>query len=84
VPTRGDAILWNGTAISPAQLRPLLRASLAYPVEPELQFEPEAEASYDLSARVLGIIKSTQVTKFGFVGNDRFAQFDKSAKARTD
>ena len=47
------------------------------PVEPELQFEPEAEASYDLSAKVLNIIKGSGVTKFGFVGNEKYRVFGK-------
>ena len=44
-------------------------------VEPELQFEPEALASYELSARVLQIIKQSGVTKFGFVGNEKYRVF---------
>jgi biopolymer transport protein ExbD len=79
--TRDNAIMWNGAPIAAAQLLPLLKASLALPIEPELQFQPEADASYDVSARVLAIIKSSQVTRFGFVGNDQFAEFAKSAKA---
>ena len=50
---------------------PLLRM----PVEPELQFQPEAEASYDLAAQVLNIIKGSGVTKFGFVGNEQYRVF---------
>ena len=49
------------------------------PVEPELQFQPEAQAAYDLSARVLNIIKASGVTKFGFVGNEQYSEFDKPA-----
>ena len=47
------------------------------PVEPELQFEPEPEASYELSAQVLNIIKGSGVTKFGFVGNEKYRVFGK-------
>jgi biopolymer transport protein ExbD len=43
--------------------------------EPELQFEPEANASYDLSAKVLQVIKQSGVTKFGFVGNEKYRVF---------
>jgi biopolymer transport protein ExbD len=45
--------------------------------EPELQFQPEPQASYELSAQVLEVIKASQVTKFGFVGNEQFATFGK-------
>ena len=47
------------------------------PVEPELQFEPEAAAAYDLAAKVLNIIKQSGVTKFGFVGNEKYRVFGK-------
>ena len=49
--------------------------------EPELQFEPEQFASYDLSVKVLNIIKGSGVTKFGFVGNEKYRTFDKAAGA---
>jgi len=48
---------------------------LQMPVEPELQFQPDANASYDLSAQVLNIIKGSGVTKFGFVGNEQYRVF---------
>ena len=75
--TATDEILWNGTAITTNDLVTLLEASRQMAVEPELQFQPEALASYDLSAKVLEIIKASGVTKFGFVGNEQFRTFDK-------
>jgi biopolymer transport protein ExbD len=75
--TPDDKILWNGTPIDGGMLLNNLRESLTLPVEPELQFQPDAQASYDLSAKVLNIIKSSQVTKFGFVGNEQFSEFSK-------
>jgi biopolymer transport protein ExbD len=73
--TQDNKILWNGNPISDSQLLSLLKESLTYPVEPELQFEPEENASYDLSVKVLNVIKGSQVTKFGFVGNEKYAAF---------
>ena len=73
--TQDNKILWNGNEISDAQLLSLLQESLRMPVEPELQFEPEENAAYDLSVKVLNVIKGSQVTKFGFVGNEKYAQF---------
>ncbi|GMN02317.1 ExbD/TolR family protein [Erythrobacter sp. MTPC3] len=70
-----DQILWNGEAISQGQLVTLLQESTLMATEPELQFEPEALASYDLSARVLNLIKASGVTKFGFVGNEKYRSF---------
>ena len=72
-----DQILWNGETISQGQLVTLLQESTRMAVEPELQFEPEAQASYDLSAKVLQIIKASGVTKFGFVGNEKYRVFGK-------
>ncbi|WP_338242129.1 ExbD/TolR family protein [Aurantiacibacter hainanensis] len=70
-------ILWNAEPISQGELVGNLQQSLTYAVEPELQFEPEANASYDLSAKVLNIIKASGVTKFGFVGNEKYRSFGK-------
>ena len=75
--TAEGQILWNADAVSPGQLLAVLRQTRRYRVEPELQYEPEAAASYDLSARVLNIIKGSGVTRFGFVGNERYRTFGK-------
>ena len=76
--TQDDRMLWNGEEINEGDLVNLLQQSLAIDPEPELQFEPEALASYDISARVLNIIKASGVTKFGFVGNERYRTFGKA------
>jgi biopolymer transport protein ExbD len=76
--TGANEILWNGTPINQGTLVANLQTSLTYSVEPELQFEPEANASYDLSAKVLNIIKASGVTKFGFVGNEKYRVFGKA------
>jgi biopolymer transport protein ExbD len=55
-----------------------LQTSLTYAVEPELQFEPEAQAAYDLSAKVLKHHQAVGVTKFGFVGNEKYRVFSKA------
>ena len=76
--TPRNEILWNGEAISQGTLVANLQTSLTFAVEPELQFEPEPQASYDLSAKVLNIIKASGVTKFGFVGNEKYRVFGKA------
>jgi biopolymer transport protein ExbD len=73
--SQNNQILWNGETISQGQLVTLLRETTTMSVEPELQFEPEALASYDLTAKVLQIIKASGVTKFGFVGNEKYRAF---------
>ena len=73
--TPAGEILWNATPINSNELVRNLQETLTFDVEPELQFEPDANASYDLSARVLNVIKASGVTKFGFVGNEKYASF---------
>jgi biopolymer transport protein ExbD len=75
--TAQNEILWNGDKVTDGELVALLKQTLEYPVEPELQFQPEENASYELSAQVLNIIKGSQVTKFGFVGNEMYSEFNK-------
>ena len=77
--TQQDIILWNGNPINEGNLVSLLQQSKAMNPEPELQFEPEARASYEISARVLNLIKASGVTKFGFVGNEQYRVFGKAA-----
>ena len=73
--TQNNEILWNAEPVSMGQLVTLLQETLSIQPEPELQFEPEALASYELSANVLRIIKQSGVTKFGFVGNEKYRTF---------
>ena len=73
--TQTDEILWNGDTLSEAELVRNLNLTREIVPEPELQFGPEARASYELSARVLNVIKASGVTKFGFVGNERYRTF---------
>ncbi|MFN2099165.1 ExbD/TolR family protein [Altererythrobacter sp. MF3-039] len=75
--TRNNEILWNAEAISGGQLVTLLQETTNINPEPELQFEPEPDASYELSVDVLNIIKASGVTKFGFVGNEKYRSFGK-------
>ena len=73
--TQTNEILWNAQPITMSELATNLQQSLTIDPEPELQFEPEALASYELSARVLNVIKASGVTKFGFVGNEKYRSF---------
>jgi biopolymer transport protein ExbD len=77
--TTSDQILWNGAPTTEGQLVSLLAATRAMNPEPELQFQPEEYASYETADRVLKIIKESGVTKFGFVGNEQFATFQKAS-----
>lgn len=70
-----DQVRWNGQPVSQPQLAAILKATLELPVEPELQFEPDAAAAYAVAASTLATIEASGVTKFGFVGNERHRQF---------
>ena len=72
VVTENGIVLWNGEPVSQADLAANLAVASRMAPEPELQFEPEANASYDLSARTLRLIEASAVTKFGFVGNEKY------------
>jgi len=76
--TSRDQILWNAEPINQGELVRNLQETLTFSIEPELQFEPEPNASYEISARVLNIIKGSGVTKFGFVGNEKYRSFGKN------
>jgi len=75
--TPDNQILWDGQAITPGQLVANLNATKAMNPEPELQFEPDPQAPYDLAAKTIHIIKQSGVTKFGFVGNEKYRVFGK-------
>jgi biopolymer transport protein ExbD len=82
VVTQTGTVVWNATPVSGGELVTLLKGTLAMNPEPELQFQPESEASYDLSSKVLNIIKGSKVTKFGFVGNEQYSEFNKAPGAK--
>ena len=80
--TREGQVMWNGTQVTGGQLVQNLQIMRTMAIEPELQFQPDSEASYDLSSKVLNIIKGSKVTKFGFVGNEAYSEFNKSPNAK--
>lgn len=76
-----SSIQWNGTPVDEGQLLSALQATLAIKPEPELQFQPDPQAPYDTTARVLKVIKGSGVTAFGFVGNEQYSEFSKAPGA---
>lgn len=68
-------IRWNGRAMDRITLRRHLQAALALPAEPEIQFEPDADARYVTVDEVLSDIKGSGITKLGFIGNERYQEF---------
>jgi biopolymer transport protein ExbD len=62
-------IYWNGVSLDQTQLEANLRQTKTFPVEPELQFEPDPNARYVVVDEVLALVKKTEIENFGFVGN---------------
>ena len=75
--TQDGQILWNGAPTEEGQLISLLEATKAMNPEPELQFQPEEYASYEVANRLMKDITTVGVTKFGFVGNENYRVFGK-------
>ena len=71
----GGVITWNGSPIDLLTLRQYLQQSLRLPVEPELQFQPDAQTRYVVVDEALAEIKRAGVTKLGFVGNEQYGNF---------
>ena len=74
-----NQILWNDKVIDEHQLAGELLATKKFAVEPELQFQPDPQAGYEITAHALNVIKASGVTKFGFVGNEQFVYFGRAA-----
>ncbi|WP_420143311.1 ExbD/TolR family protein [Sphingobium sp.] len=72
---QAGTITWNGAPIDLLTLRQYLQQSLQLPVEPELQFQPNAATRYVVVDEVLAEIKRAGVTKLGFVGNEQYSSF---------
>ncbi len=70
-----NVIRWNGAVVSQTQLRTLLHRSMALPLEPALDLQPEAEARYVLVDAVVADIRRAGVTKLGLPGNEAYGAF---------
>jgi biopolymer transport protein ExbD len=71
----GNTVYWNGTPIDLVTLRLYLDRTRVMNPEPELHVQPDANARYETVDRVLAIIKRSEVTKMGFIGNEQYRQF---------
>jgi biopolymer transport protein ExbD len=80
---RGD-VQWNGTPVSLDQLSLYLNQTRSMAPEPELQFQPDPNAMYDIVDRTMAVIKRSGVGSFGFVGNEQYRSFGKSPSEGVD
>ena len=67
-----NVLAWNGTMVDQRQLAELLAATKAFPVPPELQFQPDERARYVVVDETLATIKHANVSRLGFVGNEQY------------
>ena len=65
-------ITWNGTPVNATLLRQYLDRTVVMNPEPELHFQPDPQARYEVVDNVLAVIKRANVTKLGFVGNEQY------------
>ena len=65
-------IFWNGSQIDLLTLRQYLDQSVQMRPEPELHFQPDPQARYEVVDETLAVIKRSAVTKLGFVGNEQY------------
>ena len=70
-------ITWNGAPVDLATLRNYLDQTKQLPVEPELHIQPDPYARYARVDEMLSVVKRSEVSKVGFVGNEQFANFGK-------
>jgi len=65
-------VFWNSQPIDDVTLRQYLDASIQISPEPELHFQPDPQARYEVVDRILAIVKRANVNKLGFVGNEQY------------
>ncbi len=83
----GSQIFWNGTPINQAVMVQFLEQTKQMTPEPQLEFEPQADAPYSTVDQVMASIKASGVGNMGFVGNENYAQFgtaERSADVGSD
>lgn len=65
-------VAFNGQAVDDATLKQLLVQTTTLDPEPELHFQPDPTARYEVVDRILAVVKDSKVTKLGFIGNEQY------------
>ncbi len=65
-------VSWNGAPVDDLTLRQYLDQTTQMTPEPELHFQPDPNAKYDVVDRTLAVIKRSSVSKLGFIGNEQY------------
>ena len=72
VVTADNQITWNAAPVDEVRLRQYLDVAAAMNPEPELHFQPDPAARYETVDQVMAVIKRSNVTKLGFIGNEQY------------
>lgn len=70
--TPDGQVQWNGAPVSDTLLTQYLEQTKTMNPEPELHFQPDPQARYQVVDRVLAVIKRSEITKLGFIGNEQY------------
>jgi biopolymer transport protein ExbD len=65
-------VAWNGAQVDEVTLRQYLDTAAGMNPEPELHFQPDPTARYEVVDRTLAVIKRSNITKLGFIGNEQY------------
>ncbi|MDQ2893228.1 MAG: biopolymer transporter ExbD [Pseudomonadota bacterium] len=69
---QAGVVSWNGAPVDEVTLRQYLDTTAAMNPEPELHFQPDPQARYEVVDRTLAVIKRSNITKLGFIGNEQY------------
>ena len=75
--TEAGALMWNGQTVDRASLAATVRKISQMDKQPVLRFAPDPQASYDVSARTIALIKDAGAKKFAFDGLHHHRNFGK-------
>lgn len=67
------AVAWNGQPVDLPRLRQYLDLTLRMSPVPELHVQPDAQAPYVKVDEVMAVIRRADVTRMGFIGNEKYA-----------
>ncbi len=65
-------VAWNGSPVDEVTLRQYLDQTAGMNPEPELHFQPDPQARYEVVDRTLAVIKRSAISKLGFIGNEQY------------
>ena len=70
----GGQVFWNGTPVADmTTLRQYIDLTKNMNPEPELHLQPDPATRYEVIDDILATVKKAQAEKFGFVGNEQYA-----------